>query len=1286
MNALRPAWILGLAVLAIGFWPTPAASFVGQEHQQFDIDVLEPLRLSSKASAVVNQQLQAAPAWRQWQRTFPGWQANWDSRSRALHRAWGPGIRVARGIPTQETLAQDSRELLARTASWSGIDPSQLRLLHARLRWNRWYVIFEQVIDNTPVYGGRVDLRISAEGQLMMLGADWVAATAQATLRTLDTAATLRAAQSDFAQPALQAESQRSVLVALPTSQGTELHLADEIVFRTQEPLGLWHCLVDAQTGRILKRQNQHRYANVIGNISSQVQPHNPFDPTQLVPLQDTRLNIGSGLTEFGNSGANGDFSVPSAVADSVNVYVRLAGPFARIYNDALSRATPRIDAKALPGSPIHFVWDDSNSRASERDAYTHTLTTHDYIKGLDPTFTGVDYIMPVTVDIGGRECNAWWDGSGLNFLLPGQRCVNTAQIADVVYHEYGHGITDWQYRPFAPSGAMHEGFSDYLAATMRNNPEIGDGFFGQGTSLRTVDNNMRTPDDLSGEVHHDGLIIAAALWDLRQLIGAARTDTLFHFARYGLANNFDDYLLDVLVTDDDNGNIFDGTPHIDLIIAAFASHGIGDYNVHISHDGLSDTEDTNKPLLIGSQILSLFPLAAGSLVVHYRVNEGSWTTLPLQDAGGVRQFAALLPAQASGTTIDYWMEASDAQGNSCRWPGPAATDLYRFLVGPDTTAPTIASTPLADRPMDSPGGWSIRAQVSDNLDRGIEAVKILWSRGNASLSNAATMQQTDARTWNGVIPTGALPGDTMHYALVATDSASSPNDAQLPESGTWTFHVVQGIFRDFEASGASLTPSGDWQWGVPTLGPDAWSGTRLWATSLDGGYGNDAVANLALPMADLGTWQSAALSFLHWHAIEDFWDGGRVEISTDDGTTWELLVPDGGYPWQYIDALNGPGFSGKSDAWERVEFDLSRFVGLTVHIRLHFESDGGLTDLGWYVDDLEVVERQILAAPLHLVAQDGADTAVPLQWSPPAGIDPQQVGTPLLGYNIYRGETADLSDATQLNPAPVSDAEYVDTTVTNGTSYYYAVSALFANGESRHSDIVAALPYRAIYGNALDQLIIEAAVGAGVDTALTISNTGTGTLFVNAWIGDQDQAIDDVRIAWDLAAASPPPPTMLSPMTIVSKDGGSTEMHDEDQATVVSADAPERLPAWQVFGSAAARQRFSRQKVAVQRMATAEATATVGAASRVGNSAGSTAVAADFTVVFLDPMDSIAAVDLKEFAVAQENGQIFFRITAHSNWGNILSDFTIIISIDSDANRSTGDAAGERPRHHQQQ
>ncbi len=143
------------------------------------------------------------------------------------------------------------------------------------------------------------------------------------------------------------------------------------------------------------------------------------------------------------------------------------------------------------------------------------------------------------------------------------------------------------------------------------------------------MDNTKHFPEDIVGEVHRDGLILGGALWDLREALGKVMTDRLFHFARYGGADNFDDYMLDVLVTDDDNADIYDGTPHFDAIVAAFSAHGIGDYSVQITHAPLADTEDLNKPLIIDHDLVRL-RARAPSLQLHYAVGAGPWNALPL--------------------------------------------------------------------------------------------------------------------------------------------------------------------------------------------------------------------------------------------------------------------------------------------------------------------------------------------------------------------------------------------------------------------------------------------------------------------------------------------------------------------------------------------------------------------------------------------------------------------------------------------------------------------------------
>lgn len=108
----------------------------------------------------------------------------------------------------------------------------------------------------------------------------------------------------------------------------------------------------------------------------------------------------------------------------------------------------------------------------------------------------------------------------------------------DVVAHELSHGTVnatarladyaadDWGVLD-AP-GAMNEGFADYWAAALANDPAIGEyvgDFSGRGEgALRRLDNDLRCPAVIRGQVHQDSQHFSAALWAARAAV--ATTDT----------------------------------------------------------------------------------------------------------------------------------------------------------------------------------------------------------------------------------------------------------------------------------------------------------------------------------------------------------------------------------------------------------------------------------------------------------------------------------------------------------------------------------------------------------------------------------------------------------------------------------------------------------------------------------------------------------------------------------------------------------------------------------------
>ena len=121
----------------------------------------------------------------------------------------------------------------------------------------------------------------------------------------------------------------------------------------------------------------------------------------------------------------------------------------------------------------------------------------------------------------------------------------DSGQDGDVVLHEYGHGISNRLVGGPAntsclggtQAGAMGEGWSDYWAATFYGNGVIGEFVTNNLTNgirraaysvpANPVHDSYADLGVGGFQVHRDGEVWAATLWDLRQTLGAAIADRL---------------------------------------------------------------------------------------------------------------------------------------------------------------------------------------------------------------------------------------------------------------------------------------------------------------------------------------------------------------------------------------------------------------------------------------------------------------------------------------------------------------------------------------------------------------------------------------------------------------------------------------------------------------------------------------------------------------------------------------------------------------------------------------
>src|SRR5262249_32857331 len=112
-----------------------------------------------------------------------------------------------------------------------------------------------------------------------------------------------------------------------------------------------------------------------------------------------------------------------------------LQGPFAVIQN----QAGPGMQSSQSGGvaNPIDLNFGaSSETELAQTTAFYWVNFAHELAQSvLGPTSLAN---LPVKTSIN-ATCNAFWDGSSLNFFHAGGGCPNTA-YSDVVMHEFGHG------------------------------------------------------------------------------------------------------------------------------------------------------------------------------------------------------------------------------------------------------------------------------------------------------------------------------------------------------------------------------------------------------------------------------------------------------------------------------------------------------------------------------------------------------------------------------------------------------------------------------------------------------------------------------------------------------------------------------------------------------------------------------------------------------------------------------------------------------------------------------
>ena len=182
---------------------------------------------------------------------------------------------------------------------------------------------------------------------------------------------------------------------------------------------------------------------------------------------------------------------------------------------------------------------------------------------------------------------------------------------------------------------------------------------------------------------------------------------------------------------------------------------------------------------------------------------------------------------------------------------------------------------------------------------------------------------------------------------------AAQPTDV-LDRVGTHEFYQPQYSARylllDSEAKDMEVQFSGNTH--TPLLAVEPMAGGHCWWSNR-----GDSISATLTREFDLSNVAQASLRFTMWYRIEEGWDYAYVQVSTDGGSTWDILQGALSSSDNPSGNSYGPGYSGVSDGWVEDSVDLSPYAGKRVLVRFHYVTDDAINGTGICLDSIAVPE-----------------------------------------------------------------------------------------------------------------------------------------------------------------------------------------------------------------------------------------------------------------------------------------------------------------------------------------
>tara|TARA_B110000285_G_scaffold105322_1_gene119884 strand:+ start:13901 stop:16738 length:2838 start_codon:yes stop_codon:yes gene_type:complete len=222
-----------------------------------------------------------------------------------------------------------------------------------------------------------------------------------------------------------------------------------------------------------------------------------------------------------------------------------------------------------------------------------------------------------------------------------------------------------------------------------------------------------------------------------------------------------------------------------------------------------------------------------------------------------------------------------------------------------------------------------------------------------SSVGNSIIYNLNPSENQNGILSYTLNPsiqfGDEIKYILKTDNGLWVKKDTIIKSYGAITLQVL-------EDATSSVNWTGNWS----TTNSTYVSPSKSFTDSQNGNYGNNQTKNYTFnSTVDLTNAISAKITFYAKWDIEANYDYVQFQVSTNGGNSWI------GQCGQYtvagtdnngsVQPDGGPVYEGFMSDWVLEDINLSDYLGEVVDFRFRLQSDGGVTEDGFYFDDFKI-------------------------------------------------------------------------------------------------------------------------------------------------------------------------------------------------------------------------------------------------------------------------------------------------------------------------------------------